>query len=249
MGATAPAEAAQERSRRIERVVGVFAHPDDPEFFCGATFARWADEGADITFVLATSGDKGSEDRDMTPERLVEIREAEERKAAAVLGVKDVIFLRYKDGELFPTLELRRDIVRVIRQKQPDVVVTPDPLRFWSGTRGVNHPDHRAIGEATFAAVFPAARDHLNFSELWRDEGLDTHKTRQLYITLATDPTTKVDVTDYIEKKIDALREHKSQIKDMDSLAQRIRERNLDPESPEEHPRYVDWFRVIQFDR
>src|ERR1043165_3461165 len=93
-----------------KRVLGVFAHPDDPEFFCGATFARWAAEGADITFVLATSGDKGSSEPDMTHQRLIEIREVEERNAAQALGVKEVIFLRYPDGELHPPLELRRDI-------------------------------------------------------------------------------------------------------------------------------------------
>ena len=95
--------------------MGVFAHPDDPEFFAGATFAKWAADGAEITFVIATSGDKGSADPDMTHARLIEIREREEREAAAALGVREVVFLRYKDGELFPTLELRRDITRLIR--------------------------------------------------------------------------------------------------------------------------------------
>ncbi len=98
----------------IKRVMGIFAHPDDPEFFCGATFARWAAEGAHITFVLATSGDKGSADPEMTSERLAAIREVEERNAATVLGVKEVVFLRYPDGELEPNLDLRRDIVRQI---------------------------------------------------------------------------------------------------------------------------------------
>src|SRR5215211_3720476 len=99
----------------VRRVMGIFAHPDDPEFFCGGTFARWADEGAHITFVLATSGDKGSGDLEMTHQRLIEIREVEERNAAAALGVKDVIFLRYPDGELTPSLQLRRDLVRLLR--------------------------------------------------------------------------------------------------------------------------------------
>jgi LmbE family N-acetylglucosaminyl deacetylase len=145
-----------------KRVLGVFAHPDDPEFFCGATFARWSSEGADITFLLATSGDKGSSDPEMTSERLIAIREDEERLAAAKLGVRDVIFLRCKDGELVPSLELRKAIVRVIRMLQPYVVVTLDPTVFWWGDRGLNHPDHRAIGEATLAAVFPTARDRLS---------------------------------------------------------------------------------------
>lgn len=231
------------------RVMGIFAHPDDPEFFCGGTFARWAAEGADITFVLATSGDKGSEDRSISHAELAALREEEQRQAAAILGVKDVVFLRYPDGELYPTLELRRDLTRLIRLKQPDIVVTSDPTRYWFDSRSVNHPDHRAIGDATFAAVFPTARDHLNFVELWRDEGLETHKVKQLYVTLATEPNVKLDITGYVETKVEALRQHKSQIKDMEMMAERVRQRNLDPESPEEYPRYVDWFRVIQFDR
>src|SRR5690606_29863835 len=231
-----------------KRVLGVFAHPDDAEFFCGATFARWAAEGADITFVIATSGDKGSADPAMTHTVLSALREIEERNAAAVLGVRDVIFLRYPDGELFPTLELRRDITRLIRLKQPDIVVTLDPTVFWFGTRGLNHPDHRAIGAATLEAVYPTARDRLNFFELERDEGLAPHKTRHLYITGTTAPTHKIDVTDYVETKIASLREHKSQIADMEAMAERMRA-SRDPESPDDTPRYVDSFRVISFDR
>jgi LmbE family N-acetylglucosaminyl deacetylase len=232
----------------VKRVMGIFAHPDDPEFFCGATFARWAAEGAYITFVLATSGDKGSSEADMTHQRLIDIREAEERNAAQALGVKEVIFLRYPDGELQPTLDLRRDITRLIRLKKPDVVVTNDPTVFWWGTSGVNHPDHRAIGTATMDAVYPTARDRLNFLELERDEGLDTHKVHQLYLSGTASPTTKVDVTQHVETKINALREHKSQISDMEAMAERMRA-NVDPESPLDAPRFSEQFRVITFDR
>lgn len=235
-----------ESTRRV--IMGVFAHPDDPEFFCGASFARWADEGAHIIFVLATSGDKGSADPEMTSEHLAQIREAEERAAAIALGVQEVIFLHYPDGELQPNLELRRDITRLIRIKQPDVVVTLDPTVFWWGSGGVNHPDHRAIGEATLDAVYPTARDRLNFIELERDEGLSTHKVYQLYLSGTSSPNTKVDVTNYIETKILALHEHKSQIADMEAMAERLRS-NKDPESPEEAPRYMDQFRVITFQR
>lgn len=228
--------------------MGVFAHPDDPEFFCGGTFARWAAEGAHITFVLATSGDKGSSDPEMTSTRLVEIREAEERCAAEVLGVKEVVFLRYPDGELQPTLELRRDIVRLIRLKQPDIIVTCDPTVFWWGSGSINHPDHRAIGEATLDAVYPTARDRLNFPELERDEGLTPHKVRQVYIAGAGTPTTKVEVTAYLETKIRSLYEHKSQISDMQAMAERQRS-FVDPESPEDAKRYMESFRVITLSR
>lgn len=227
------------------RILGVFAHPDDPEFFAGATFAKWATDGAEITFVVATSGDKGSADLEMTHEKLAQIREVEEQKAAEALGVKEVVFLRYKDGELFPTLELRRDITRMIRLKKPDIVVTLDPTVYWYGTRGINHPDHRAIGAATLEAVFPTARDRLNFIELERDEKLVPHKALTVYIAGAAEPTITIDVTDSIETQIKSLYEHKSQISDMDAMAKRIRERSLDPNSPPEYPRHIEKFRVI----
>lgn len=232
---------------RAKRVLGVFAHPDDPEFFCGGTFARWAAEGAEITFVLATSGDKGSADPEMTHERLAAIREVEERNAASVLGVKEVVFLRYPDGELVPNLDLRCDITRQIRQYKPDIVVTCDPTVFWSGDRALNHPDHRAIGEATLDAVYPTARDRLNFIQLER-EGLEPHKTKQLFICGTYSPNVKIDVTDHVETKILALREHKSQIADMEAMAERQRG-NRDPEMLSEYGRYSESFRVITFDR
>ena len=225
--------------------MGVFAHPDDPEFFAGATFAKWAADGAEITFVIATSGDKGSADPDMTHARLIEIREREEREAAAALGVREVVFLRYKDGELFPTLELRRDITRLIRLYKPDVVVTLDPTLYFRTGGGINHPDHRAIGAATLEAVFPTARDRLNFLEHEQVEGLLTHKVGTVYIAGALEPTHTVDVSDSIEAKIRSLHAHKSQIADMDKMAQRIREGTLDPNAPQDYPRHIEKFRVI----
>lgn len=229
----------------IQRVMGVFAHPDDPEFFCGATFARWAAEGAEVIFVLATSGDKGSADPEMTHEQLIEIREEEERNAAKALGVKEVIFLRYPDGELEPSLKLRRDITRLIRMYKPDVIVTCDPERIY-GRGYINHPDHRAIGITVIDSVYPTARDRLNFLELERDEGLEPHKVRFVYLAGPREVTTQVDVTDHIETKINALREHKSQISDMEKMAERIRERTLDSAASVDQPRHVESFYVIE---
>lgn len=231
------------------RVLGVFAHPDDASFFAGATLARWAQRGAEITLVVATSGDKGSADPEMSHERLIAVREAEERAAAAVLGVREVVFLRYADGELFPSLELRRDITRMIRLKQPDRVITLDPTAYWYGTAALNHPDHRAIGAATLEAIYPTARDRLNFIELARDEGLEPHKVLSIYIAGTAEPTVRVDVTDTVETKIRSLYEHKSQIADMEAMATRVRERLLDPQAPADDPRYVESFRVIQLAR
>lgn len=231
-----------------KRVMGIFAHPDDPEFFCGGTFALWASQGMAITFVLATSGDKGTSDPDMTPERLIAIREEEERAAAAQLGVTDVVFLRYPDGELTPSHELKRDIVRMIRLRQPDIVVTNDSNRFWFGGKAINHTDHRVIGEVVLDAVYPASQSRLYFPELERDEYLPPHKVHQIYIARAALTTTKVDVTDTIETKIRALREHKSQIQDMDGMAERQRT-NIDAESPLDQPRYTEPFHVITYER
>ncbi|HML21776.1 MAG TPA: PIG-L family deacetylase [Aggregatilinea sp.] len=232
---------------QIQRVMGIFAHPDDPEFFCGGTFARWAAEGKHIIFVMATSGDKGSGDVNMHSDQLIALREAEERAAAARLGVKEVIFLRYLDGELQPTLDLRRQLTRLIRLKRPDTVVASDPSGRWYGTGYLNHPDHLAIAEAALDAVFPSARDHLTFPELYRREGLQPHKVKQVYMCLPTQPTVKIDVTDYLETKIAALREHVSQIGDMDEMARRQRE-GVDREWIGDGPRYSESFRVFQLD-
>lgn len=231
----------------VLRVMALFAHPDDPEFFAGGTLALWAEAGAELIYVLATSGDKGHSDPAMTPERLIAIREEEQRRAAAVIGCHDVTFLRHRDGELTPSLELRRDLVRMIRLHQPQIVVTNDPTTFWYEHRAINHPDHRAIGEAALAAVFPTARDRLNYPEM-EQEGLLPHKVTQVYLSGANQPNVKVDITPTIERKIAALREHQSQIADMEAMAGRQRSR-LDPAAPADHPRIIESFTVITLDR
>lgn len=225
-------------------IMGIFAHPDDPEFYCGGTFARWASEGKRVIFVLATSGDKGSNDLTITSEQLVAIREKEERAAAARLGVEEVIFLRYPDGELQPTLDLRRQLTRLIRLKKPDTVVTNDPTARWYGSQYINHPDHRAIGDVALDAIFPAARNHLIFPELLQVEGLAPHKVTAVYLCGTHDPNAKIDVTAYLEAKIAALREHKSQIADMEEMERRQRAR-VDAEFVSDGPRYTEEFRVF----
>jgi LmbE family N-acetylglucosaminyl deacetylase len=239
------AESTEAEQPPVKRVMGIFAHPDDPEFFAGASFARWTAEGAELIFVLATSGDKGSADLEMTSDRLIEIRELEERGAAGALGAQEVIFLRYRDGELVPSLDLRRDLVRILRMRKPDIVVTCDPMTmYWPGG-GINHPDHRAIGEAVIDSVYPTARDRLNFPELERDEMLQTHKVKQVYLAGTRDPNTRVDVSHYVDQKIAALRHHVSQIADMDAMATRVKERMVDPQSPVDQVRYIEQFCVL----
>src|SRR5579859_2367549 len=224
--ANIPAQSADADSLR--RVMAIYAHPDDPEFFSGGSLIKWGLEGKELIYVLATSGDKGTDDPDMTTQRLIEIREAEQRAAAKVAGASTVIFLRYPDGELEPTLELRRALTRVIRQQKPDIIVTNDPATRWNDAGGINHPDHRAIGDAVLNAVYPSARDRFTFVELWRDEGLEPHKVKNVYLAGTREPNFKVDITDVLEKKIAAISEHRSQVKDIEAMAKRQRE-NVDP--------------------
>jgi len=229
------------------RVLVVLAHPDDPEFYCGGTIARWAASGRDITYCLLTRGDKGSDDDRLSTQVLAEIREVEQRAAAKVLGVHEVMFLNELDGYVLPTLDLRRDIVRVIRQVKPQVVVTCDPTNFFPSSTYINHADHRAAGQATLDAVYPAARSTLYFPELSQEEGLQPYKVREVYIAGAQHPNITVDITDFFSQLVAALGEHRSQIKDINALEERMRKRMLDPESPPDDPRYIEKFRRIEF--
>jgi LmbE family N-acetylglucosaminyl deacetylase len=225
-----------------ERVLVVLAHPDDPEFYCGGTVARWCAEGRQVDYCLLTRGDKGADDPAADGEALARTREQEQRNAARHLGVHQVQFLDHPDGYLVPDLALRKDIVRVLRQVRPDSVVTCDPTNFYPHTTYINHPDHRAAGHATLDAIFPASGAGPFFPELIREEGLMPHKIRQVYIAGTANPNTDVDVTAYVERKIEALRMHVSQIPDPDEMAQRVRDRMLDPASPPDAPRFVERF-------
>jgi LmbE family N-acetylglucosaminyl deacetylase len=230
-----------------KKIAVVVAHPDDAEFICAGTIARWVDEGHEVVYVLLTSGDKGSADPEMTPQKLAATREAEQREAARILGARDVIFMRYPDGELEPNLELRREIVRIIRRLKPDVVGCQDPTVRWVDTQYINHPDHRAAGEATLAAVFPAARDRMNFPELLA-EGLEPHKVREIYLAGALTPDVAIDVTAYMERKLESLRAHVSQIGDWDPEPM-VRE--WAKETAERHPGsgdYVESFKYFKLD-
>ena len=229
-----------------QKILVLLAHPDDPEFFCGATLARWAADGHEISYCLLTCGDKGTKERSLAPEELCSIRQGEQRAAADVIGVKEVSFMSYPDGYLIPDLKLRRDIVRVIRQVKPDVIVTSDPTNLFAASGYINHPDHRYAGQAVLDAVFPAAGSHLFFEELLCDEGIEPHSPREVWVTLTSQPQVVVDVTDYWDTKIRALYEHASQIGDREKLAERMRSRHTE-DSTLEAPRYEEKFRRIVF--
>jgi LmbE family N-acetylglucosaminyl deacetylase len=165
-----------------ESAMAIVAHPDDIEFSCSGTLARWAQAGARISYVLCTSGDVGIDEPGMTRARATEIRESEQREAAKVIGAAEVIFLREPDGLLQPTLELRKKIVREIRRFRPEVVIAGDPTIVWAGSDYINHPDHRAAATAALDAIFPAAGQPNLFEEL-ELEGYRAHKPRKVYVT------------------------------------------------------------------
>jgi len=228
-----------------QKVLVVLAHPDDPEYFCGGSVARWAAEGSDVAFCLVTSGDKGADTADVDAPELARRREEEQRAAAKVLGVRTVVFLGRPDGMLEPDLDLRRDIVRAIRRFRPDTVITCDPTTLFSHDKGINHPDHRAVGLATLDAVYPAAGSALFFPDLL-GEGLAPHKVLRVYLAGSQSPDTTIDVSLYFERKLQALRCHRSQISDFDELAAEMRRRYLDPAAPPEAPRHIERFRSLE---
>ena len=184
----------------------IVAHPDDAEFLCAGTVAKWCDQGWTVYYVLATSGDKGTHDPALSHQELAALREQEQRDACRVLGVKEVIFLGLPDGFLQPDAEFRGEIVRLLRRYRPDVVLT------WDGFRGgFNHSDHRAVGIAVRDAVYPAVRDHLYYPQD-KEDGLEAHQVNEMLLAGTDDPDYRVDITDYMEKKLEAILCHGSQI-------------------------------------
>lgn len=198
-----------------ESAMAIVAHPDDIEFSCAGTLARWVKAGARTSYVLCTSGEVGISAVGMTKEKAAKIREAEQQKAAEITGAEEVIFLREPDGLLQPTLELRKKLVREIRRFRPEVVITGDPTIIWTGNEYINHPDHRAAAAAALDATFPAAGQPNLFEEL-EGEGYSAFKPRKVFVTTWTDGDIIVSIDESIDIKIKALRAHESQMKDWD---------------------------------
>jgi len=201
----------------------IAAHPDDADFGPAATAARWIDEGSVGWLVCCTSGDQGGEDPTADPLVLAATRETEQRAAAAIVGYAGITFLHQPDGGLANTLALRELLVREIRTFRPDAVFATDPEVLFHSDGGIDHTDHRAAGEAATDAVYPAARNPMAFPALAR-AGLEKQDVRRLYLFWSDRPNTWVDVSTTLERKIDALRAHASQIHDPDGLGARIRE-------------------------
>ena len=209
-----------------ERAMVIFAHPDDAEIASGGVIARWVAAGCEATYVLCTNGDAGTADRSLTPARLAQQRAEEQRAAADFMGVKHVVMLGYRDGELEDTRQLLGDVVRAIRRYCPHTVFVHDPYRI----KGFQHRDHRNAGIVTTDAVYPYARDHLHFAEQITQEGFEPHKVRELWYWGMDEPNVIVDVTDSIDKQIAALIRHESQLPGFnvpagETIGQRLRQR------------------------
>ena len=213
---------------KIERVLVVTAHPDDSEFGAGGAIAKLVKDGCEVTYVIATNGNKGSSDRSMTSERLAVIRAEEQRNAARTLGVARVQFLGYPDCEVEDTRDLRRDVTREIRRWRPDLVIAMNPTRTYN--LGGSHRDHRITAGVALDCVYPLARDHLAFPELMPE--FEPHKVLEIHLMQWENPNLVVDITDVMDLKLKALACHASQFGDFPAVEKRVRERSAELGKP-----------------
>lgn len=229
--------------------MSIHAHPDDQDFTCAGTLAKWARAGCEIVSVVITDGAAGSNDPQQGPDykpTLARIRADEQRAANALLGIRETIFLGYADGELEATLGLRKDLTRLIRRFRPEVVVCGDPSGWFYGNEYVNHPDHRAAAEAAVYAVFPSAGTRLIFPDLLA-EGLEPHNVKRLYMHGAEKPDTWVDVSGMLEAKIAALKKHVSQLGDWHP--EKMLRAWAEEEGKEKGLKYAEAYRVMILER
>ena len=209
---------------RPNRFMVIVGHPDDADFGPAGTAAAWVDAGAEGWLVCCTSGDAGGEDPTLDPLELARAREDEQRRAAAIVGYKGVTFLHQPDGNLVNDLPLREMLVKEIRKFKPDAVLCGDPEVVIHAGGGINHTDHRAAAMAAVDAVYPAARNPMAFPWLARG-GLAAHRVRRLYLMWTNQPDAWIDVTATVDRKVDALRAHASQIHEPEAVFERIRGR------------------------
>jgi LmbE family N-acetylglucosaminyl deacetylase len=225
--------------------VVLFAHPDDAEFMCGGTVARWVNEGCQVHYVVATDGSAGSNEPGATRESLRPIREREQRAAAEILGVSSVTFLGELDGHLEVNLATRKKVCREIRRLRPEVIVAPDPSRLWSGEGYINHWDHKQAGLLALTAVMPDAPTRPMFSEL-EDEGLEPFEVPNLWLAM-NEAGTFVDITDTMETKLRALAAHESQLK-VEEVEKWVRGRAEElGKASEQGFAYAEVFKVFRF--
>ena len=227
-----------------QKVLVVTPHPDDADFWCSGTIAKWLADGATVRYVLCTDGGKGTTDPNVSSAQLSKIREQEQADAVAALGVQELVLLHHPDGSLEDNDGFRMELVRQIRQVQPDVVLCPEPYRknlAW-------HRDHRITGQVALDAVFPCARDHLHFVELWRDEGLEPHKTGTILFWGTEEADTSIDISNSMDAKLKAISAHASQMDGRSSqeIEDFIKERAQVTEGGSGNE-YVEQFRKLTF--
>ncbi|MFI7618756.1 PIG-L deacetylase family protein [Nonomuraea terrae] len=230
----------------IDRVLVVTAHPDDADFGSAGSVALFVDRGVEVTYLVVTDGDAGGNERTLDNAGMAELRRAEQLAAAKAVGVTDVRFLGYPDGRVEPSLELRRDIARVIRQVRPDLVIAQHPERNYRFI-APSHPDHRAVGGATLDAVYPDARNPYAFPELLQREGLEAWTVREVWLTGGSTPDHYVDITDAVDRKLAALQAHVSQVAHVEGFAEFVKSRFAAwaEEAGFGEGRYAEGFQVV----
>jgi LmbE family N-acetylglucosaminyl deacetylase len=234
-----------DRGLEVKRAMAIYAHPDDAEFGMAGTVAKWAKAGVEFIYCMLTNGASGSQDPTMTRARLRDVRLAEQREAARILGVKDVVFLDFEDGYLEPTIDVRRAVARQIRIHRPDVIFTMDPTMRYGGGY-VNHPDHIAAAEVVMRSINPDASTRQMLPELWEKERLEPHKPKALFLMAFDDSaTTIIDVSDVVEVKIKALLAHRSQL-DEDSID--FIKRWMRDAGKKKGYRFAESFKVLRLD-
>lgn len=234
-----------EEWKNLKNILVILAHPDDPEFFCGATIARWTALGHLVSYCLLTKGQRGTQDSEVDPINVGELRVQEQLCAAKVLGVDNVHFLDHMDGDLVPSLVLRNEIISVIRETKPDIVVTCDPTNFFPAENRINHPDHRSAGQVVLDAVFPAV---ANPGYRLEKEGirLPAHKVEEIWLSLTHQPNLAINVTSTLDRKIDALLCHRSQVGHKEDDLRKMIQSRFEEDADSGETAYFEKFRRIK---
>lgn len=228
----------------VHRALVIMAHPDDPDFTCAGTAIQMARRGIEVTYMILTNGDKGNHNPEITRNQLIAMRKIEQRAAAELAGVKQVLFMGVEDGFLRPTRSIRKRVTREIRRIRPELIICFHPDRYLVGDSYINHPDHRNAGLVALEAIFPAADNPMFYPDM-ADEGYLPHQISQLYIVGDSEPTIRVDITDAIDLKIQAILAHKSQINAPEEAAERWKER-WGEKQEDGSMRYYEYFRVMK---
>ena len=231
----------------VNRVLVIMAHPDDPDFICAGTATQMARQGIEVTYMILTNGDKGNHNPEITRNQLIALRKIEQRNAAALCGVKEVLFMGEEDGFLRPNRRIRERVTRAIRRCKPDLIICTDPDRYLVGDAYINHPDHRNAGLIALEALFPGADNPMFYPEM-ADEGYHPHKVNQLYVFGHPQANLRFDITDDINTKIQAILCHKTQIDDPDNAPTRWLE-NWGESQPDGSKRYFEQYKAMRFDR